>query len=265
MDKNTPPGDDVLESDKQCILLRSFWRQFLSWKSWRLPLCTVTVVMLAQFDPTAAPSLGGRLPFLFPVSCFLFPAWLAVLLKGWGGGALLGEGKGQWRAAKRSRSQLCCPFARSADKTASYAGNDSLVISIKTAERHFPTLLFSTMVLFFCDCHQNPKARLLILLCCVLVFQPWLLSDLQCCRVTPISEHEERFIGKAVDDKIAGWVLFVWLQMLKKWPLLSNFLIWCPEWLYCVKWLDLTMLRDTVSCFVINSTLLIYCVIFAYF
>ena len=25
--------------------------------------------MLAQFDPTAAPSVGGRLPFLFPVSC----------------------------------------------------------------------------------------------------------------------------------------------------------------------------------------------------
>lgn len=25
--------------------------------------------MLAQFDPTAAPSFGGRLPFLFPVSC----------------------------------------------------------------------------------------------------------------------------------------------------------------------------------------------------
>ena len=69
MDKNTPPEDDVLESDKQCILLRSFWRQFLSWKSRRLPLYTVTVVMLAQFDPTAAPSLGGRLPFLFPVSC----------------------------------------------------------------------------------------------------------------------------------------------------------------------------------------------------
>lgn len=202
-------------------------------------------------------------PFLrrwssFPVSCFL-RGWRFS----WGGvGGLLGEGKGQWRAAKRSRSQLCCPFARSSDKTA----NDSLVISIKTAERYFPTLLFSTMVLLFCDCHQNPKARLLILLCCVLVFQPWLLSDLQCCRVTPISEHEERFIGKAVDDKIAGWVLFVWLQMLKKWPFpLLDFLIWCPEWLYCVTWLNLAILRDTVSCFVINSALLIYCVIFAYF
>ncbi|KAJ7386091.1 Dedicator of cytokinesis protein 3 [Desmophyllum pertusum] len=28
---------------------------------------------------------------------------------------------------------------------------------------------------------------------------------LQCCRVLPISEHEERFSGKAVDDKIAGY------------------------------------------------------------
>lgn len=222
MDKNTPPEDDVLESDKQCILLRSFWRQFLSWKSWRLPLCTVTVtvtvtvVMLAQFDPTAAPSLGGRLPFLFPVFC-MAGGFVS------GGGGLLGKGKGQWRAAKHSRSQLCCSFSRSADKTASYAGNYSLVISIKTAERYFPTLLFSTMVLLFCDCYQNPRARLLILLCCVPVFQPWLLSDLQCCRVIPISEHEERFIGKGVDDKIAGWVLIVRLQMLKKWPLLSTF------------------------------------------
>ena len=159
MDKNTPPEDDVLESDKQCILLRSFWRQFLSWKSWRLPLCTVTVVMLAQFDPTAAPSLGGRLPFLFPV-----PRVAGGFVEGAGGGGLLGEGKGQWWAAKRSRSQLCCPFARSADKTA----NDSLVISIKTAERYFPTLLCSSVVLLFCDCHQSPKARLLIPLCRVL-------------------------------------------------------------------------------------------------
>ena len=138
MDKNTPPEDDVLESDKQCILLRSFWRQFLSWKSWRLPLCTVTVVMLAQFDPTAAPSLGGRLPFLFP-------AWLAVFL---GEGGAAGRGEGQWRAAKCSRSQLCCPFARSADKTASYAGNDSLVISIKTADAIFPPSCLALW--FFC-------------------------------------------------------------------------------------------------------------------
>ena len=113
--------------------------------------------MLAQFDPTAAPSLGGRLPFLFPVSC------VAGGFLG-GGGGLRGEGKGQWRAAKRSPSQLCCPFARSTDKTA----NDSLVISIKTAERYFPTLLCSSVVLLFCDCHQSPKARLLIPLCRVL-------------------------------------------------------------------------------------------------
>ena len=119
--------------------------------------------MLAQFDPTAAPSLGGRLPFLFPVSCVA-----GGFVEGGGGGGLLGEGKGQWRAAKRSRSQLWCPFARSADKTASYAGNDSLVISIKTAERYFPTLLCSSVVLLFCDCHQSPTARLLIPLCRVL-------------------------------------------------------------------------------------------------
>lgn len=142
MDKNTPPEDDVLESDKQCILLRSFWRQFLSWKSWRLPLCTVTVVMLAQFDPTAAPSLGGRLPFLFPV-----PRVAGGFVEGAGGG-LLGEGKGQWWAAKRSRSQLCCPFARSADKTASYAGNNSLVIWIKTADAIFPPSCLALW--FFC-------------------------------------------------------------------------------------------------------------------
>lgn len=89
MDKNTPPEDDVLESDKQCILLRSFWRQFLSWKSWRLPLCTVTVVMLAQFDPTAAPSLGGRLPFLFPVSCVA-----GGFVEGGGGGGCWERGRG---------------------------------------------------------------------------------------------------------------------------------------------------------------------------
>lgn len=93
MDKNTPPGDDVLESDKQCILLRSFWRQFLSWKSWRLPLCTVTVVMLAQFDPTAAPSLGGGLPFLFPVSCVAG----GFLEGGWGGCWERGRGNGERR------------------------------------------------------------------------------------------------------------------------------------------------------------------------
>lgn len=116
--------------------------------------------MLAQFDPTAAPSVGGRLPFLFPVSCVAG----GFVDGGRGGGGLLGERKGQWRAAKRSRSQLCCPFARSADETA----NDSLVISIKTAERYFPTLLFSSVVLLFCDCHQSPKARLLIPLCRVL-------------------------------------------------------------------------------------------------
>ena len=103
MDKNTPPEDDVLESDKQYILLRSFWRQFQSWKSRRLPLCTVTVVMLAQFDPTAAPSLEGRLPFLF---CFLFPAWLAGLLTGWGGGGSCwerGRGNGERRNARVRR------------------------------------------------------------------------------------------------------------------------------------------------------------------
>ena len=98
--------------------------------------------MLAQFDPTAAPSLGGRLPFLFPVSCVA-----GGFVEG-GGGGLLGEGKGQWRAAKRSRSQLWCPFARSADKTASYAGNDSLVISIKTADAIFPPSCLALW--FFC-------------------------------------------------------------------------------------------------------------------
>lgn len=172
--------------------------------------------MLAQFDPTTAPSLGGHLRFLFPVSC------VAGGFLGGGRGGLLGEGKGQWRAAKRSCSQLCCPFARSADKTASYAGNNSLVISIKTADAIFPPSCLALWFFCFVIVTKILK-RLLILLCCVLVFQPWLLSDLQCCRVTPISEHEERFIGKAVDDKIAGWVLFVWLQMLKKWPQLSTF------------------------------------------
>lgn len=33
---------------------------------------------------------------------------------------------------------------------------------------------------------------------------PWQRPDLQCCRVIPISEHEERFVGKIVDDKISG-------------------------------------------------------------
>ena len=99
--------------------------------------------MLAQFDPTAAPSLGGRLPFLFPV-----PRVAGGFVEGAGGGGLLGEGKGQWRAAKRSCSQLCCPFARSADKTASYAVNNSLVISIKTADAIFPPSCLALW--FFC-------------------------------------------------------------------------------------------------------------------
>ena len=38
--------------------------------------------MLAKFDPTAAPSLGGRLPFLFPVSCVA-----GGFVEGRGGGA----------------------------------------------------------------------------------------------------------------------------------------------------------------------------------
>ena len=53
----------------------------------KLPLCTVTVVMLAQFDPTTAPSLGGRLPFLFPVSCVADGF-------SWGGGGAAGRGEG---------------------------------------------------------------------------------------------------------------------------------------------------------------------------
>ena len=55
----------------------------------KLPLCTVTVVMLAQFDPTAAPSLGGRLPFLFPVSCVA-----GGFVEGGGGGGVGGGGGG---------------------------------------------------------------------------------------------------------------------------------------------------------------------------
>lgn len=35
-------------------------------------------------------------------------------------------------------------------------------------------------------------------------FFSWQRPDLQCCRVIPISEHEERFVGKIVDDKISG-------------------------------------------------------------
>ena len=42
--------------------------------------------MLAQFDPTAAPSLGGRLPFLFPVSCVA--------------GGFLGGGGGCWERGR---------------------------------------------------------------------------------------------------------------------------------------------------------------------
>lgn len=44
--------------------------------------------MLAQFDPAAAPSLGGRLPFLFPVSCVA-----GGFVEGGGGGAA-GRGEG---------------------------------------------------------------------------------------------------------------------------------------------------------------------------
>ena len=43
--------------------------------------------MLAQFDPTAAPSLGGRLPFLFPV-----PRVAGGFVEGAGGAAGRGEG-----------------------------------------------------------------------------------------------------------------------------------------------------------------------------
>ena len=107
MDKNTPPEDDVLESDKQCILLRSFSRQFLSWKSWRLPLCTVTVVMLAQFDPTAAPSVGGRLPFLFPVSCVAG----GFVDGGRGGGGCWERGKGNGER-RNARVRSCAAHLR---------------------------------------------------------------------------------------------------------------------------------------------------------
>ena len=82
---------------------------------------------------------------MFPVSCVA--------------GGFVGGGGGSW---ERGRGN--------GERQNVRVRNDSLVISIKTAERYFPTLLFSTMVLLFCDCHQNPKARLLILLCCVLVF-----------------------------------------------------------------------------------------------
>lgn len=44
--------------------------------------------MLAQFDPTAAPSLGGGLPFLFPVSC------VAGGFREGGGGGAAGRGEG---------------------------------------------------------------------------------------------------------------------------------------------------------------------------
>ena len=107
MDKNTPPEDDVLESDKQYILLRSFSRQFLSWKSWRLPLCTVTVVMLGQFDPTAAPSLGGRLPFLFPVSCVAG----GFVDGGRGGGGCWERGKGNGER-RNARVRSCAAHLR---------------------------------------------------------------------------------------------------------------------------------------------------------
>ena len=45
--------------------------------------------MLAQFDPTAAPSLGGHLPFLFPVSCVA-----GGFVEGGGGGGAAGRGEG---------------------------------------------------------------------------------------------------------------------------------------------------------------------------
>ena len=105
--------------------------------------------MLAQFDPTAAPSLGGRLPFLFPVSCVA-----GGFVEGGGGCWERGRGNGE----RRNVHVRSCGAHLRARQTK----------PIKTAERYFPTLLCSSVVLLFCDCHQSPKARLLIPLCRVL-------------------------------------------------------------------------------------------------
>ena len=63
--------------------------------------------MLAQFDPTAAPSLGGRLPFLFPV-----PRVAGGFVEGAGGGGGCWE-RGRGNGERRNvRVRSCAAHLR---------------------------------------------------------------------------------------------------------------------------------------------------------